>query len=122
MKPLISHLFSIAGISVVLNIPSIWTYGVQLWGTASNSNIDIIERFQSKVLRIITEAPWHVSNTVIRRDLEVLPIRQEIRNYSITYRHRLDNHTNRLAKSLFPGPTLNRRLKRCHPADLQTGF
>jgi hypothetical protein len=24
----------------------IWTYGVQLWGTASNSNIDILERFQ----------------------------------------------------------------------------
>ena len=26
----------------------IWTYGVQLWGTASNSNIKILERFQSK--------------------------------------------------------------------------
>jgi len=35
----------------------IWTYGVQLWGSASNSNIDILERFQSKVLRIITDAP-----------------------------------------------------------------
>jgi len=46
----------------------IWTYGVQLWGSASNSNIDILERFQSKVLRIITDAPWYVPNTVIRRD------------------------------------------------------
>jgi len=55
----------------------IWTYGVQLWGTASNSNIDIVERFQSKVLRIITDAPWYVPNTVIRRDLQVLPARQE---------------------------------------------
>jgi len=27
---------------------AIWTYGVQLWGSASNSNIDILERFQSK--------------------------------------------------------------------------
>jgi len=43
----------------------IWTYGVQLWGSASNSNIDILERFQSKVLRIITDAPWCVPNTVI---------------------------------------------------------
>ena len=41
------------------------TYGVQLWGTASNSNIDILERFQSKVLRIITDAPWYVPNTII---------------------------------------------------------
>jgi hypothetical protein len=24
-----------------------WTYGIQLWGTASTSNIEIIERFQS---------------------------------------------------------------------------
>jgi hypothetical protein len=100
----------------------IWTYGVQLWGSASNSNIDILERFQSIVLRIITDAPWYVSNTLIRRDLRVLPARQELRNYSITYRHRLDNHANRLAKSLFPGPALNQRLKRCYPADLPTRF
>jgi hypothetical protein len=36
----------------------IWTYGIQLWGTASTSNIEIQERFQSKVLRIIVDAPW----------------------------------------------------------------
>jgi hypothetical protein len=86
------------------------------------SNIDILERFQSKVLRIITDALWYMPNTMIRRDLQILPVRQEVRNYSITYRHRLDNHPNRLAKSLLPGHTLNRRLKRCHPADLQTRF
>jgi len=40
----------------------IWTYGVQLWGSASNSNIDILERFQSKALRIVTEAPRYVPN------------------------------------------------------------
>ena len=100
----------------------IWTYGIQLWGTASNSNIDILERFQSKVLRIIIDAPWYVPNTMIRRYLQVLHVRQEVTNYSIIYRHRFENHPNRLAKSLFPGPTLNRRLKRCQPADLETRF
>jgi len=25
-----------------------WTYGIQLWGTASTSNIEILERFQAK--------------------------------------------------------------------------
>jgi hypothetical protein len=34
-----------------------WTYGIQLWGTNSNSNIEILERFQSKVLRLIVNAP-----------------------------------------------------------------
>jgi hypothetical protein len=35
----------------------IWTYDFQLWGTTSNSNIDILERFQSKVLRLIANPP-----------------------------------------------------------------
>ena len=100
----------------------IWTYGVQLWGSASNSNLDILERFQSKVLRIITDAPWYVPNKVIRRDLKVSSVRQEVRIYSVTYRHRLDDHPNRLAKSLFQGPAPNRRLKRRYPADLATKF
>jgi hypothetical protein len=103
-------------------LKTIWTYGVQLWGMASNSNIDILERFQSKVLRIVTNAPWYVPNTVIWRELRVLSVRQEVQNYSITYRHRLDNHPNRPAKSLFTGPAVNRWLKRCYPADLQTRF
>jgi hypothetical protein len=55
----------------------IWTYGVQLWGSASNSNIEILERFQSKVLRIITDAPRYVLNAVMQRGLKVLSVRQE---------------------------------------------
>jgi len=38
-------------------LKSKWTYGVQLWGRASNSNIEIIQRFQNKYLRIIVNAP-----------------------------------------------------------------
>jgi hypothetical protein len=35
----------------------IWTYGIQLWGTASTSNIEILESFQSKALSTIVDAP-----------------------------------------------------------------
>jgi hypothetical protein len=35
----------------------IWTYGIQLWGTASTSNIEILEGFQSKALRRTVDAP-----------------------------------------------------------------
>jgi len=63
-----------------------------------------------------------VLNTVIRRDLEVSSVRQAVYNYSVTYHHRLDDHPNRLAKSLLQGPAPNRRLKRCYPADLATRF
>jgi hypothetical protein len=49
----------------------IWTYGIQLWGSASISNIEILERFQEKVLRMITDAPWCVPNMLLRGDLQV---------------------------------------------------
>jgi hypothetical protein len=35
----------------------IWTYAIQLWGTASTSNIEVLECFQSKALRMIVDAP-----------------------------------------------------------------
>jgi hypothetical protein len=100
----------------------IWTYGVQLWGSASNSNIETLERFQSKVLRIFTDVPWYVPNAVIKRDINVLSVRQEVHNYNVTYRQRPDDHPDRLAKSLFQRTHYNRRLKRYYPADLATRF
>jgi hypothetical protein len=56
----------------------IWTYGIQLWGTASTSNIEILERFQSKALLIIVDAPWYVPNNHIRRDLQMTSVKEEI--------------------------------------------
>jgi hypothetical protein len=50
-------------------IKSICTYGIQVWGAASTSNIEILKRFQSKALRLITDSPWYVPNAIIRRDL-----------------------------------------------------
>jgi hypothetical protein len=35
----------------------IWTYGIQLGGTAFTSNIEILERFQSKALSMTVDAP-----------------------------------------------------------------
>ena len=47
----------------------IWTYGIQLWGSAWNSSIEILERFQSEVLRMVVDTPWCVPNAVIKRDI-----------------------------------------------------
>jgi hypothetical protein len=62
------------------------------------------------MLRIITDAPRSVPNAVIKRDLKVLLLRQEVRNYSVTYRQSLDDHPNILAKSLFQRTHYDRRL------------
>jgi hypothetical protein len=51
-------------------IKPIWTYGIQLWGCASKSNIELIQRTQSKILRFIVNAPWYVSNHTMHTDLK----------------------------------------------------
>jgi hypothetical protein len=98
-----------------------WTYGIQLWGTASTSNIEILERFQSKALHMIVDAPWYVLNTVIRRDLQIPTVKEEIRRYSSQYSARLSAHPNYLIVSLMELPD-NRRLRRHLPNDLSTRF
>jgi hypothetical protein len=85
----------------------VWTYGIQLWGIASNSNLEILERFQSKVLRIIT-------------DLQIPTVKKEARKYNANHRKRLDAHPNNLANALFKEQLGIRRLKRLYPADLVT--
>ena len=49
----------------------VWTYGIELWGCASKTNVAIIQRYQSKILRIITNAPWYVSNQTLHSDLRI---------------------------------------------------
>jgi len=79
----------------------VWTYGIQLWGAASNSNLEILERFQSKVLRTITDAPWYVPNTIINHDLQIPTVKEEARRYSANCRKRLDTQPKNLANTLF---------------------
>jgi hypothetical protein len=99
----------------------IWTYGIQLWGTASTSNVEILERFQSKVLRQIMDAPWYVPNAIIRRDLQLLTVKEEIRYYSSHYSLRLSAHPNEHILPLLE-PTEHRRLRRLLLNDLPTRF
>jgi hypothetical protein len=99
----------------------IWIYGVQLWGTASTSNIEILEHSQSKALRMIVDALWYVPNMVIRRDLQIPTVKEEIRRYSSQYSARLSAHLNYLIVNLLELPE-NRRLGRRLPNDLPTRF
>jgi hypothetical protein len=39
-------------------IRPVWSYGIQLWGCASDSNIEVIQRYRNKVLKCIVNAPW----------------------------------------------------------------
>jgi hypothetical protein len=75
----------------------IWTYGIQLWGIASSPNIEILEHLQSKALRMIVEATWCVSNTIIGSDLGSPTVTEEIRRYSSQYSARHSARPNDLS-------------------------
>jgi hypothetical protein len=89
--------------------------------TASTSNIEILERFQSKAFRMIMDASWYVPNTVIRRDLQTPTVKEEIRRYSSIYSARLSAHPNGLVVNLMEQPD-KRRLRRHLPSDLPARF
>jgi hypothetical protein len=76
---------------------------------ASSSNIEILERFQSKALHMIVDAPWYVPNAVIRRDLQIPTGKEEISSYSSQYSACLSTHPNDLIVNLFELPD-NKRL------------
>jgi hypothetical protein len=92
-----------------IGIP-IWTYGIQLWGSASISNIEILELFQGKVLRMITDAPWYVPNMALRQDLQITSVKEEIHRFSTQCRDRLYTNPNSLTV-----PPDHRRLRRHLP-------
>lgn len=96
----------------------VWTYALQLWGTASHSNVEIVQRYQSKTLRLITGSPWFVKNEEIHKDLNIPYVKEEIIKYSKKYVNRLDKHCNTLAINLLDNSQSTRRLKRVHILDL----
>jgi hypothetical protein len=87
----------------------------------STSNIEILERFQSKALRMIMDAHWYVPNMVIQRNLQIPTVKEEICYYSSQYSAHLSTHPNDLIVNVTELPD-NRRLQRHLPNDLPTRF
>jgi hypothetical protein len=95
-----------------------WTYGIQIWGCAKPSHTQIIQRLQSKILRLITNAPWYVSNCTLHNDLYIPFVVTEINRLSFLYYQRLVGHHKALITSITTPPIIVRRLKREWPIDL----
>ncbi|CAG9783481.1 unnamed protein product [Diatraea saccharalis] len=95
----------------------IWTYGIQLWGSACNSSIEIIQRAQNSILRNLSNAPWFIKTTELHNELGVCTVKDEIRQYSAKYKERLLTHPNCLAVQL-TSVNYPKRLKRQHIIEL----
>jgi hypothetical protein len=52
-------------------IKPIWPYGVQLWGCTKPSNTTIIQRIQSKILRMVFNAPRYVNDKTFNEDSRI---------------------------------------------------
>jgi hypothetical protein len=89
----------------------IWTYGIELWGCAPHSDIEIIQRYQSKILRTLTNAPRYVTNHTLHSDIHIPYVREVFQERIATYRTAIASHPNPHMVPLLHLPT-TRRLKR----------
>jgi hypothetical protein len=62
-----------------------WTYGIELWGCASPSNIAKIQRHQSTLLRLLTNAPLFVTNQTLHQDLCIEEVRNVFREKAVAH-------------------------------------
>jgi len=89
----------------------VWTYGIEFGGCGSKSNMAVIQRYQSRLLRFITSALWYVSNQILHSDLHITDAHTVFRERTATHRTAMDSHPNPLMEPLVHPPN-NRRLKR----------
>ena len=77
-----------------------------------------IQRFQNKVLRIITGALWYIRNTVLHKDLRIATVDEVVQHYTDRHLRRLLRHPNFLALDLLDNSQTVPRLCPTHPLDL----
>jgi carbonic anhydrase len=99
-------------------IKPIWTYGIQLWGCTNPSNTKIIQRFESKFLCLIINAPCYVSNFTLHNDLQIPFAIEEIHRLSTLYHQSVLEYNKRLVAENSEPPNARRRLRRQWPSDL----
>jgi hypothetical protein len=60
----------------------VWSYGIQLWGCASDSTL------QDKVLKCIVQAPWYIRNSDLHRDLRIETVTDIITRLASSHKKR----------------------------------
>jgi hypothetical protein len=74
-------------------IRPVWSYGIQLWGCASYSNIQVIQRYHNKVLKGVFSASSYVRNSN-HRDLGIEAVTDVIDKFANSHEMRLQSHIN----------------------------
>ena len=117
LRPILKSKMSIHTKNIVYKslIRPVWAYAIQIWGCAKPSQLRTIQAFQSIALRLVTSAPWYISNDTLHNDLKIETIRQLATKHYSKFHSKLSTHHNPLISSLscnsLPGNPM-RRLKR----------
>jgi hypothetical protein len=98
-------------------ITPIWSYGMELWGCGSKSNIVNIQRSQSKILRAIANAPPYVTSHTPHIDFNIPYVSDVIHQRINKLHNKLEARPSPLLEPLLQSMN-TRRLKRCWPLDL----
>jgi hypothetical protein len=114
----LSHQFTINSHYIEQVIHPVWSYGIELWGCVSDSNIQVIQRYQNKVLKCIVNAPRYVRNSDLHRDLGIETVTDIIAKFSKSHEKKLQDHMNIEASRLLNVNNITRRLKRKKPFEL----
>jgi hypothetical protein len=85
-------------------IKPIWSYGLQLCGCAKPSNTQIIQRIQSKTLRLVFNAPRYVSNRTLHKDFRIQLVEDEIIRMTNRYLLNLTEPSNEQVNQLHVPP------------------
>ena len=81
-------------------IKHIWTYSIQLWGCTKPYNSQIIQHVQSKILRMIYNVPWYVSNKTLHESSTTPLVEDQIHRLTQHYLCKLSGHANQLVHQL----------------------
>lgn len=58
----------------------IWMQSIQLWGFASKSNLNLIQKCQNKIPYGVVTTQWYVRNNDIHKDLEIPTVADKIKS------------------------------------------
>jgi uncharacterized protein YeeX (DUF496 family) len=98
-------------------IRPVWSYGIQVWSCASDSNIQVIQRYQNKVLKCVVNAPSYVRNSD-HRDLRIETVTDIIAMFTKSHEKRPQDHINMEASRLLSVNNITRQLKQKKPFEL----
>jgi hypothetical protein len=80
--------------------------------------MNIIQRFQNKLLRHMVNAHWYIRNNDLHRDLQVDVVTSEIQRFAQKHEGRLHHHENFEVIQLLDNTCIVRRLQRNKPFEL----